>query len=207
MDKDNEIKNIYNEIDVIDKKVKFIENELVDDNSKYNDIKNNIDKLNININNNNREITDLNYKINYLEESISNGGSLPSSIKAILGNPKFSGIENTIGNIINVPSEYSLAVSTSLGGSVNYLVVNNRNTASMLIDYLKVNKLGRATFFPMDVIKPRFVDNETIVKIRGIDGFIDTLDKLVSYDSKYVNIVLNQLGNVILSDNIDNAII
>lgn len=203
--KDNEIKNILNEIDVIDKKVKIIENELVDDNSKYNDIKNNIDKLNININNNNREITDLNYKINYLEESISNGGSLPSSVKAILGNPKFSGVENTIGNIINVPSEYSLAVSTSLGGAVNYLVVNNRNTASMLVDYLKVNKLGRATFFPMDVIKPRFVDNETIVKIRGIDGFIDTLDKLVSYDSKYVNVILNQLGNVILSDNIDNA--
>ena len=203
--KDNEIKNIQNEIDVLDRKTKIIENELINDNSKYNEIKNNIDKLNVKINNNNREITDLNYKINYLEESISNGGSLPSSIKAILSNPKFSGIENTIGNIINVSSEYSLAVSTSLGGAVNYLVVNNRNTASILVDYLKNNKLGRATFFPLDVIKPRFVDDDTIKKIRGVEGFIDTLDKLVSYDSKYVNIVLNQLGNVILSDNIDNA--
>ena len=72
----------------------------------------------------------------------------------------------------------------------------------MLVDYLKTNKLGRATFFPLDVIKPRFVDNETIVKIRSILGFIDTLDKLVSYDSKYINIIMNQLGNVIVCDNI-----
>ncbi|MBQ2873418.1 MAG: AAA family ATPase [Bacilli bacterium] len=203
--KDNEIKVIINDIDVLDKKVGIVDSELISDNSKYNEIKNDIDKLNIKINNNNREITDLNYKINYLEESINNGGSLPSSIKAILNNPKFSGIENTIGNLIEVPNEYSLAVSTSLGGASNYLVVDNRNTASLLVDYLKTNKLGRATFFPMDVIKPRFVDNDIIVKLRVVDGFIDTLDKVVSYDSKYINIIMNQLGNVILADNIDNA--
>ena len=203
--KDNELSNILNEIDILDKKVKIIQDELINDTSKYNDIKNNIDKLNNKINNNNREIADLNYKINYLEESINNGGSLPSSIKAIMSNPKFNGVENTIGNLIEVSNEYSLALSTSLGGASNYLVVDNRNTASMLVDYLKTNKLGRATFFPMDVIKPRFVDNETIVKIRIINGFIDTLDKLVTYDSKYINIIMNQLGNVIVADNIDNA--
>jgi len=85
------------------------------------------------------------------------------------------------------------------------LVVDNRTTASLLVEYLKNNKLGRATFYPMDVIKPRFVDDETIVRLRSVDGFIDTLDKLVFYNSKYVNIIMNQLGNVILADNIDNA--
>ena len=203
--KDNEVKNILNEIDILDKKIKIIDDELVGDMSKYNEVKNNLDKLNIKISNNNREITDLNYKINYLEESINSGGSLPSSVKSILSNPKFSGIENTIGNLIEVKNEYSLAVSTSLGGASNYLVVDNRNIASMLVEYLKNNKLGRATFFPLDVIKPRFVDNETVVRLRSVDGFIDTLDKLVSYDSKYINVVMNQLGNVILADNIDNA--
>jgi len=203
--KDRDLVNINNEIDVLSKKIDLIREELVNDNSKYNDIKNNIDKLNNKINNNNREIADLNYKINYLEDSISNGGNLPSSIKAILNNPKFSGIENTIGNLIDVNNEYSLALSTSLGGAANYLVVDNRNTVSMLVEYLKTNKLGRATFFPMDVIKPRLVDSEVIVKLRTIDGFIDTLDKLVSYDNKYVNVILNQLGNVLVCDNIDNA--
>ena len=203
--KDNDLRNILNDIDVLDRKITIIQDELVSDNSKYNEIKNNIDSINTKINNNNREIADLNYKINYLEESINNGGNLPNSIKSILNNPKFRGIENTIGNLIEVSNEYSLAVSTSLGGASNYLVVDNRNTASMLVDYLKTNKLGRATFFPLDVIKPRFVDNETIVRLRSAKGFIDTLDKLVNYDSKYINIIMNQLGNVLVCDNIDNA--
>jgi len=203
--KDREITSILNDIEVLSKKIEIIQSELVDDNSKYNEIKNNIDNLDRKISNNNREIADLNYKINYLEESINNGGNLPGSIKAILNNPKFSGIENTIGNLINVSNEYSLALSTSLGGASNYLVVDNRNTASMLVDYLKTNKLGRATFFPMDVIKPRLVDSDIIVKLRSIDGFIDTLDKLVDFDNKYINVMLNQLGNVLVCDNIDNA--
>ena len=50
-----------------------------------------------------------------------------------------------------------------------------------------------------------FVDNDVIVKLRSTLGFIDTLDKLVSYDSKYVNVIMNQLGNVLVCDNIDNA--
>ena len=203
--KDNELRSILNDIDILDKKINIIDLELVDETKEYNDVKNNIDKLNIKINNNNREITDLNYKINYLEESINNGGNLPSSIKAILNNPKFSGIENTIGNLIEVSNEYSLAVSTSLGGASNYLVVDSRGTASMLVEYLKNNKLGRATFFPMDVIKPRFVDEESIVRLRSVDGFIDTMDKLVKFDNKYINVIMNQLGNVLLADNIDNA--
>ena len=203
--KDNELKNILNDIDILDKKINIFDLELVNDNKEYNDVKNNIDKLNIKINDNNREITDLNYKINYLEESINNGGNLPNSIKAILSNPKFGGIDNTIGNLIDVDNEYSLAVSTSLGGASNYLVVDNRNTASMLVEYLKNNKLGRATFFPLDVIKPRFVDEDTLIRLKSIDGFIDTLDKLVRFDNKFVNVILNQLGNVILADNIDNA--
>ena len=203
--KENELKDIINDIDIMNKKIAIIDNELIEDNSNYNNIKNSIDKLNNKINSNNREITDLNYKISYLEESVNNGGNLPSSIKAILGNPKFSGIENTIGNLIDVEQEYSLALSTALGGASNYLVVDNRNTASLLVEYLKNNKLGRATFFPMDVIKARFVDTDIIARLRSVDGFIDTLDKLVKYNNKYVNIIMNQLGNVIVSDNIDNA--
>ena len=203
--KDRDLSSIVNDIDVLNKKIEIIQNEIVNDTGKYNEIKNDIDILNGKINNNNREITDLNYKINYLEESINNGGNLPNSVKVILNNPKFSGIENTIGNLIEVPSEYSLALSTSLGGAANYLVVDNRNTAAMLVDYLKTNKLGRATFFPLDVIKARLVDSEVIVRLRSVDGFIDTLDKLVNFDNKYINVILNQLGNVLVCDNIDNA--
>ena len=203
--KDNELKSILLEIDVLTKKSEILNSEIINHTSKYNDIKNNIDKLNNKINTNNREITDLNYKITYLEENINNGGSLPNSVKSILNNPKFSGIYNTIGSIIEIPSEYSLAVSTSLGGASNYLVVDNTKTASLLVEYLKSNKLGRATFFPLDVIKPRFIGEDIILTLKNTAGFIDTLDRVVNFDNKFVNIILNQLGNVILCDNIENA--
>ena len=203
--KENEFNSLLLEIDVLSRKVDILNSELLSYTGKYNEVKNNIDKLNNKINLNNRDITDLNYKINYLEDSINNGGNLPGSVKAILNNPKFSGVYNTIGNIIDVPNEYSLAVSTSLGGASNYLVVDNTKTASLLVDYLKSNKLGRATFFPLDVIKPRFISEDIIVSLKNMSGFVDTLDKVVNYDNKFVNIIMNQLGNVILCDNIDNA--
>ena len=203
--KEAELNGVSLDLDVLDKKIGIINSEIVDFTSKYNDVKNNVDKLNNKINANNREITDLNYKINYLEDSINNGGSLPSAIRNIINNPKFSGIEDVIGNLVEVSNDYSLALSTALGAASNYLVVDNTKTASLLVEYLKSNKLGRATFFPLDVIKPRFVDENIIGLLRSSDGFIDTMDRVVKYDGKYVNIILNQLGNVILCDNIDNA--
>ena len=126
-------------------------------------------------------------KINYLEESINNGGSLPNSVKVILNNPKFSGIENTIGNLIDVSQEYSLAVSTSLGGASNYLVVDNRDTASRLVDYLKVNRFGRVTFLPINTIKERYFDN-SYRKLLSAQGVYGVASELISYNKNISNI-------------------
>ncbi len=203
--KKNEIDKIRAEIILHNKKNDVYDNEIVDLTSKYNEIKNSIFKYNTKVSDNNREVADLNYKINYLEEVINNGGNIPNSVKNLLHNPLFSGVYGTIGSLIEVSNEYSLAVSTSLGGATNYLVVDDRKLASRMVDYLKNNRLGRATFFPLDVIKARYIDSDNLNKLSNTEGFINTLDKVVSYDKKYENIILNQLGNVILADNIENA--
>ena len=203
--KNNLVTNLDNEIDLLNEKIKVRQDDIINNNSKYNEINNNINKYNKKIDDNNREITDLNYKINYLEDIISNGGSIPSSIKNLLHNPLFSGVHNTIGALINVPNEYTLAISTSLGGASNYLVVDDRNLASRMVEYLRDNRLGRATLFPLDVIKGRYIEDDILNKLQVTEGFINTLDKIVSYDNKYENIIMNQLGNVILADNIKNA--
>ena len=202
---ENEYNSVSLEIDVLEKKGSVLNSDLVNYTSKYNDVKSKIDKLNILINENNREIANLNYKINYLEDSINNLGSLPNGIRNIINNPKFSGIFDVIGNLVRTSNEYSLALSTALGGASNYLVVDNTKTASLMVEYLKTNKLGRATFFPLDVIKPRMVQDDIIALLNDCDGFINTMDKVLEYDSRYNNVILNQLGNVILCDNIDNA--
>lgn len=205
LNKNNELNNINNEIELINERIKINESNLISYNTKYNDIKNNINKLNTKISDNNREITDLNYKINYLEESINNGTNIPSSIKNLLKNPLFSGVHNVIGKLIDTDNEYALAVSTALGGASNYLVVDDRKLASRMVEYLRDNRLGRATFFPLDVIKGRYIDSDYLNKLEQVNGYLGTLDKYVKYDSKYENIIMNQLGNVILADNIQNA--
>lgn len=92
-----------------------------------------------------------------------------------------------------------------MGGSINYLIVDSSSDAKEMVNYLKENKLGRATFFPLDVIKPRFVDSEVLNNIRNEDGFVATADKLVSNDEVYNNIILNQLGNIIVTNDIESA--
>ena len=98
-----------------------------------------------------------------------------------------------------------MALDVSLGGAKDYLVVDNPNVAKTCINYLKENNLGRVTFFPLDVIKPRYIEDNILNVVNDMDGFIDILANLVSYDSNYKNIIFNQLGNVLVVDNIDNA--
>ena len=74
------------------------------------------------------------------------------------------------------------------------------------IEYLKRHNKGRATFFPLNVIKPKSIDPETLRNIQNIIGFVGIASDLVTYDSKYYNIVMNQLGNIIVCENIQTAI-
>lgn len=196
---------LESEISLYDKKISDYQGELDKYSDKISGLKGLVYKNNNKLQDNTREITDLNYKISSLEENINNGGNVPYAVKCLLHNPLFSGVYGTIGSLVKVENEYALALSTSLGGASNYLVVDDRHLASRMVEYLKSNKLGRATFFPMDVIKARYVDVDSLNKLSLCEGYINTLDKLTSYDEKYREVILNQLGNVIVSDNIINA--
>lgn len=140
-----------------------------------------------------------------LERMIESDSKLPSSIRNILSNPRLKGIHNTIYKLINVDEKYLEALDTSLGASGNFLVVDTEKNAKIAIEYLKENKLGRATFFPLNVIKEKNIDYETRTKINNIDGFVGTMDELVKCDNIYTNIIKNQLGNIICVDNLDTA--
>lgn len=150
-------------------------------------------------------LADIDHKIGIIEDYINNGGTINNSIKAILNNPRLRGIHQTLGALLEIDEKYLKALDVSLGGSKQFIVVENEDSAKSAINYLKDNKLGRATFFPISVIKPRGVDLDTLNVVRDMQGFISVLMDVVKYDSKYYNVVSNQVGNVLLVDNIDNA--
>ena len=200
----NKLLSIKTDLTILDNKIKEVlkdnsnkNNEYVSLNNTKEDIKNKISALE-------NSKLQKEYKIKYLNDYIENS-SFPVSIKRLLSNPKLIGIHNTISKLINIDEKYLLALDVSLGGAKDYLVVDNPNVAKTCINYLKENNLGRVTFFPLDVIKPRYIEDNVLNVVNDMDGFIDILANLVSYDSNYKNIIFNQLGNVLVVDNIDNA--
>ena len=151
-----------------------------------------------------RNDLNLKQKINSITETIENNNTLPQSVKNILNNPKLSGIHNVIGKLIDVDEIYTKAITTILGVSANNIVVDTEQDAKEAIKYLKENNLGRATFFPLSIIKEKEISNQDKY-ILNEKGVINTLSNLVNFDPKYKNIIENQLGNVIVVDNIDTG--
>ncbi len=174
-------------------------------NNKLNSIKNNKNntenKLTITI----RKKVESENQINHLQNMIENNSTLPSSVNAVLKNPKLIGMIDVIGNLIEVDEEYSKCISVALGASSSYIVSENQKSIEEAIKYLKENRLGRATFFPLNIIKSKYIDNDTLSRVKQQNGFINTASNLVKYDTKYKNIVENQLGNIIVVDNITSA--
>ena len=141
-------------------------------------------------------------KIDILESNIDNDSLVPYPVKQCLSNPRLKGLHGTLGSLIDVEDKYATAIETALLYNQNFIVCDNETSATAAIQFLKDNHLGRATFFPMNIIKPKYVDSDTIAKIKSYPGFIDIAANLVTYDIKYQNIVANQLGNIIVVNSI-----
>lgn len=208
--KEKELK-LENDINIIELEIKTLNESLKDQADLINNKEQEIAVTKSNKNDNERKLTteirnDLNLKqkINNLTETIENNNTLPQSVRNILNNPKLTGIHNIIGKLIDVEEIYSKAITTILGASANNIVVDNEISAKEAIKYLKENNLGRATFFPLSIIKEKSL-NDVDKYILNEKGVVNIASKIVNYDSKYKNIIENQLGNVIVVDNIDNA--
>ena len=164
-----EVLKVTNEIDSLKLEATNIENKCKELNSnkvllekKINDINNFKHQKEIELSQQVRLLNTNNNKINSLRESIDNSNSLPSSVRNILNNPRLKGIHSNIGSILEVDEKYSKAITTSLGAAINNIIVDDEASAKEAINYLKSNNYGRATFFPLNIIKPKNIDLETL---------------------------------------------
>ena len=196
------------EIDIknIDKSKESLKEKLINYTNEYNNLNKEIDKLNYDLNNKKKELLNTNNKIDVINENISSMNKIPFGVRSILESPTLRGIHNILGNLVDTKSEYATMLEVALGASINNIVVDDENCAKEAIEYLKRRNLGRATFFPLNVIKPRSIDPETSGIVKGLLGYVGCASDLVTYDSKYYNIVMNQLGNIIVTSDITSAI-
>ena len=200
----NEIDNIIRLIKGKQEDLEVIENKGKEVLKEYNDLKSKKEKSINDLNKQLRLDNKIKNEIELLKERIDNHDNLPYAVKKVLDNPKLRGIHNTIGNIIEVDEAYSKAISVALGSSVSNVIVDNEICAKEAINYLKEAKQGRVTFYPLNIIKEKYL-NKDMLNLINIEGFVDIACNLVKYDSKYSNIVKNLLGNIIVVNNIDTA--
>ncbi len=150
-----------------------------------------------------RETMETKNQIEIMQNNINGDLKLPVAVKNILNNLRLEGICGTIGKLIETSEKYSEAIEVALGASSNFIVVETEQNAKKAIAYLKENHLGRATFFPRNIIKGKLLDAKIITSLQSEKGYIDIASNLIKYDEKYQNIIENQLGNIIVVDNID----
>lgn len=209
----NESKHkIKNEIVLLQKDIEILENDVINGDKivqelivGLSDLKIKKDSIYREYNTKNREFLENSNKINILRDNLENNSSINNNVKRILNNPKLSGIHDAFGNILEVDALYSKALEVIIGGVKNNVIVDNPNNAKEAIQYLKNNKLGRVTFYPISVIKPKGIDYETLEILEAEIDYLGVLSDFVKYDNIYRNIVLNQLGNVIVVSDIDSA--
>ena len=114
------------------------------------------------------------------------------------------GIEGVVADLIQVNKDYEIAIETALGGSIQNIVTDNEQTAKQMIEFLKKNRFGRATFLPLNSVNARgeFPQKEALKE----EGVIGLASELVHTSSRYQGVIRYLLGRVLVVDHIDHAI-
>ncbi len=127
-------------------------------------------------------------------------GTLP------LSSPEESGrrIHGPISRLIDVSARYILAVETALGANIQNIVVDDESAAKAAMAHLKRKNAGRATFYPITSMKPRYSPIPE-VECKKHTGYLGTADQVIKFDERYAGIIRNLLASTLIFDNIDNA--
>ena len=147
-------------------------------------------------------------RLKFLQETEREKEGYIKSVKSLLlGCDKDAtlkkGSHGVLANIINSPKEYETAIEMALGAAAQNIVTDTENDAKKMVEYLRNNNLGRASFLPIASVKGKKLDKYSA---KGITGIIGIAADLVKFDKKYEQIVFNLLGKTIIVDDMDTAI-
>lgn len=118
---------------------------------------------------------------------------------------KLQGIEGAVAELISVPKEFEAAIETALGGSMQHIVVVTEQDARKAIQYIKQNRFGRATFLPLNVIKGKALSASQRQTLADHPSFVGIAADLISYASRYEEIIKNLLGTVLIAKDLKGA--
>ena len=152
----SQINVMEEEISRINERLNLHSENLIAANKDINNIKDKKKMKNQEYSRVDQELITINHKIDSLKLEMDSGAGLPLAVKKILTEDSLLGIYNTIGNVLEIDSLYIKALDVAINSSKNFIITENEESSKKAINYLKDNHLGRATFFPLSVIKSRY---------------------------------------------------
>ena len=165
---------------------------------KRDEVKADCEKLGLDVKEHERKIT-------FLENLERNLEGFSKSVKSVVNaskSGKLHGIYGPVSRVISVPKQYAVAIEIALGAAMQNIVVNSDNDAKQAIRYLKSTDGGRATFLPLNTIKPREL------KENGLDdcyGFVGVAAELCDCEPKFHNILGSLLGKIVIAEDLNSA--
>ena len=208
----NEREKLSGEITITDEKLKSIikessikENDSFEVEKKLKNAQQKKNMLTNDYSKHNQDLISTKHKIDTLKVEIEQGSDMPNSVRKVLKNSELTGIYNTIGNVLSVDEEYTKALNTAISTNKNFIITKDEDSAKKAIAYLKDTHSGRATFFPLSVIKERYVDYDTLNILKNSTDFLGVMSDLIRYNKEFTNVIKNQLGIVLVATNIDAA--
>ena len=214
LEKDNEnmknkilkesISNTDNIISNLKEKIDDFKRQKTDINAELEDIRENQNKLKSEI----HVKTSRHKMLSDMESNLEGyNRSVKMVLKACSKSPEFGqGIHGALAQLINVEKKYETAIEMSLGGALQNIVTSTEEEAKRAIEFLKKNKIGRATFLPISSVRGKYFDERILHELKNERGFIGVASDLVSIDPLYKGIILSFLGRVVVVDNLDSGI-
>lgn len=146
-------------------------------------------------------------RLKVLEENLSSHSGFMRPVRELLkaSQGSASGICGAVADLIKVPKGFETAIEAALGGALQNLVTETSAQAKAAIEYLKQQNLGRATFLPLDSLRPTPA-GEWEKKAMGLTGVIGLAADLIETEPKYRPVVALLLGRLMVVDSLDNAI-
>ncbi len=147
-------------------------------------------------------ITAITDRLEAIEDSkVEMSGDVPRPVKAIL-DLNIRGVHGTVKSLVKVEGKYATAVEVAAGRHMNDIIVDNDEVASYCIGFLKRERIGRATFLPLNKIKPEIFKNTKMLGMGGVHGIAS---RLVRYDTRYMAAIEFVLGRTLVVESIETA--
>ena len=142
-------------------------------------------------------------RLETLEEFESSGEGYFQGVQAVLRAKKearLSGIQGSVLQLLDIPSEYLTAIENALGGAAQNVVVNSDRDAQQAIGWLKKERRGRVTFMPLNLVKGKRQD----INFQD-DAVIGLALDVVRFDEKFEPIMAQLLGRVWVLRDLESA--